>query len=69
MHKDEGDCLPDTRRRAAIRRVGEVGLAAAVVAAGAPLSASAGAKMQREMMPDFGPNVVVLDPSMPDGEI
>jgi hypothetical protein len=69
LHKDKGDCLPDTRRRAAIRRVGEVGLAAAVVAAGAPLSANAGAKMQREMMPDFGPNVVVLDPSMPDGEI
>lgn len=41
----------------------------AVAAAGAPLQASAGAIMKAEAVPDFGPSVLVLDPSMPGGEV
>ncbi len=41
----------------------------AVAAAGAPLQASAGAIMKAEAAPDFGPSVLVLDPSMPGGEV
>ncbi len=65
MYDSEGGRLPDAARRTVIRRAGDAGLAAMAAAAGAAMGAKAGAGMQPETAPDFGPNVLVLDPSMP----
>ncbi len=67
--KTRGGCLPDAGRRTVIRRAGDAGLAAMAVVAGAPLPVCAGEAMAPETTPDFGPNVLVIDPSMPGGEI
>ncbi|WP_333572114.1 adenylyl cyclase [Sphingomonas sp.] len=70
MHEEQAGCPPDAGRRTVIRRAGDAGLAAVAVAtAGAPLPASAGARMKAEATPDFGPNVLVIDPSMPGGTV
>jgi hypothetical protein len=69
LHENEGGCLPDAGRRTVIRRAGDAGLVAMVAAAGAPLPVQAGEAMTAETTPDFGPNVLVIDPSMPGGEI
>ncbi len=69
MREADGGCLPDAGRRAVIRRAGDAGLAAMAAAAGAPLPVQAGEAMAQEITPDFGPNVLLIDPSMPGGEI
>lgn len=69
MDEGKGGCLPDAGRRTAIRRAGDAGLAAMAVVAGAPLPVRAGEAMAPETTPDFGPNVLVVDPAMPGGEI
>jgi hypothetical protein len=69
LSAEQGGCLADARRRAVIRRAGDAGLATMVAAAAAPLPVRAERNMQPETEPDFGPNVLVIDPSMPGGEI
>lgn len=70
MNEETGGCPPDAGRRTVIRCAGDAGLAAmAAAAVGAPLPASGGAIMKAEAAPDFGPNVLVIDPSMPQAAI
>lgn len=54
-----GDLMPSTR---ALRLLGRITFAAALLAAALPAFAAQGAKVAR---PGFGPNVVIFDPSMP----
>lgn len=65
MDAETGGCLPDVGRRAVIRCAGEAGLAAMAAAAGVALPASGEPIMAARVTPDFGPNVLVLDPAMP----
>ncbi|GAA0733064.1 adenylyl cyclase [Sphingomonas sp. ABOLD] len=69
MHEGKGGGLPDASRRTVIRRAGDAGLAAIAAAAAVPLPVQAGEAMTAETTPDFGPNVLVIDPSMPGGDV
>ncbi|WP_084580789.1 adenylyl cyclase [Sphingomonas azotifigens] len=69
MEAEQGGCRPDAGRRAVIRCAGGAGLAAVAVAAGMAQPIDAEPNMAAGAAPDFGPNVLVLDPSMPGREI